>query len=129
MSVRMLSLLGRESRLFDLDIELHGREMQEEVAASRFLVIGCAGSIGQAVVREIFRRVPLTLDVIDISENNTVELLRHIRSPLGYIKGNFRTFAIDYGCSEFKTLTEAEGPYDNVFNFSACKHWRSEEDT
>ena len=35
------------------------------------MVIGGAGSIGQAVTREIFRRQPATLHVVDISERKT----------------------------------------------------------
>jgi FlaA1/EpsC-like NDP-sugar epimerase len=57
------------------------------VEGSRFLVIGGAGSIGQAVTREIFKRHPKVLHVVDISENNMVELVRDIRSTLGYIEG------------------------------------------
>ncbi len=67
------------------------------VRGSSFLVIGGAGSIGQAVVKEIFKRDPRVLHVVDISENNLVELVRDIRSSIGYIDGDFRTFAIDAG--------------------------------
>ena len=45
------------------------------VQNSKFLVIGGAGTIGQAVTREIFRRKPEVLHVVDISENNMVELV------------------------------------------------------
>jgi FlaA1/EpsC-like NDP-sugar epimerase len=93
-----------------------------------FLVIGGAGSIGQAVTREIFRRKPRVLHVVDISENNMVELVRDIRSTLGYIEGDFRTFAVDCGSVEFDALVRAEGPYDYVLNLSAMKHVRSEKD-
>ena len=95
---------------------------------SRFLVIGGAGSIGQAVTKEIFKRKPLKLHVVDISENNMVELVRDIRSTLGYIDGDFKTFAIDCGSLEFDALISSEGQYDYVFNLSALKHVRSEID-
>ena len=36
------------------------------------------------VAREIFKRDPLVLHIVDISENNTVELVREIRSTLVY---------------------------------------------
>jgi FlaA1/EpsC-like NDP-sugar epimerase len=98
------------------------------VADSRFLVIGGAGSIGQAVTREIFKRNPKVLHVVDISENNMVELVRDIRSTLGYIKGDFATFAIDCGGREFEALMHASGGYDYVLNLSALKHVRSEKD-
>ena len=68
-----LSLIGRDAPLFDEDIAAHEPALTGQVAGSRFLVIGGAGTIGQAVTREIFRRNPAGLDVVDISENNLVE--------------------------------------------------------
>ena len=57
-----------------------------------------------------------------------VELVRdRLRSSLGYIKGDFRTVAIDCGSIEFDVLLRQEGPYDYVLNLSALKHVRSEE--
>jgi FlaA1/EpsC-like NDP-sugar epimerase len=91
-------------------------------------VIGGAGSIGQAVTREIFKRNPLALHVVDISENNMVELVRDIRSTLGYIDGDFRTFALDCGSNEYRALMNASEGYDYVLNLSALKHVRSEKD-
>ena len=80
------------------------------------------------MTKEIFARNPNVLHVVDISENNLVELVRDIRSTLGYISGDFKTSAIDCGGLEFKSLLSAEGPYDYVFNLSALKHVRSERD-
>src|SRR5690606_5264987 len=90
--------------------------------------IGGAGSIGQAVTREIFKRKPRVLHVVDISENNMVELVRDIRSTLGYIEGDFRTYAIDCGSREFAALMASGQEYDYVLNLSALKHVRSEKD-
>jgi FlaA1/EpsC-like NDP-sugar epimerase len=123
-----LSLLGGEQPLFDTDVAAHEAELARRVGASRFLVIGGAGSIGQAVTREIFKRRPKALHVVDISENNMVELVRDIRSTLGYIEGDFRTFAIDCGSRSFDALLAAGPGYDYVLNLSALKHVRSEED-
>ena len=124
----MLALIGRDRPLFDADISQHETLLSSLVAGSRFLVIGGAGSIGQAVTREIFKRDPQVLHVVDISENNMVELVRDIRSTLGYIAGDFRTFAIDCGGREFESLMNASGGYDYVLNLSALKHVRSEKD-
>ena len=124
----ILKLIGRDQPLFVKDINTHEKELSELVAASRFLVIGGAGSIGQAVTREIFKRSPKVLHVVDISENNMVELVRDIRSTLGYIKGDFRTFAIDCGSREYEALMNAGDGYDYVLNLSALKHVRSEKD-
>ena len=81
-----LKLIGRDSELFEDDIKTHSKELNEIVKNSKFLVVGGAGSIGSAVVKEIFKRNPKKLHVVDISENNLVELVRDIRSSLGYIE-------------------------------------------
>jgi FlaA1/EpsC-like NDP-sugar epimerase len=126
--MNILSLIGRPAPLFDRDVVEMKDELLGLVKGSRFLVIGGAGSIGQAVTLEIFKRDPATLHVVDINENNMVELVRDIRSTVGYGVGDFRTFAIDCGSREFETLFAAEGPYDYVLNLSALKHVRSEKD-
>ncbi len=126
--MNILQLIGRTSPLFKDDISDNNNELGNLIASSRFLVIGGAGSIGQAVTREIFKRNPLALHVVDISENNMVELVRDIRSTLGYIDGDFRTFAIDCGSNEYKALINSNEKYDYVFNLSALKHVRSEKD-
>ena len=126
--MNILQLIGRTAPLFESDISSRNNELGELVSRSRFLVVGGAGSIGQAVTREIFKRKPLALHVVDISENNIVELVRDIRSTLGYIDGDFRTFALDCGSNEYRALMNASQGYDYVLNFSALKHVRSEKD-
>jgi FlaA1/EpsC-like NDP-sugar epimerase len=126
--MNVLQLIGRERPLFEDDIQAHEVELSAMVSGGRFLVIGGAGSIGQAVTREIFKRKPRALHVVDISENNMVELVRDIRSTLGYIEGDFRTFAIDCGSRGFAALMAAGQGYDHVLNLSALKHVRSEKD-
>ena len=126
--MNILKIIGRDKNLFFEDICSSMQRLAEIISTSRFLVIGGAGSIGQAVTREIFKRNPRALHVVDISENNMVELVRDIRSTMGYSSGDFRTFAIDCGSPEFEALVRAEGPYDYVFNLSALKHVRSEKD-
>ena len=123
-----LNIVGRDQELFPSDINFFDDEMVGVVSRSRFLVIGGAGSIGQALTKEIFRRSPMSLHVVDISENNMVELVRDIRSTVGYGAGEFKTFAVDCGSDEFEAMMLNEGPYDYVFNLSALKHVRSEKD-
>ena len=124
----ILRLIGRSEELFAKDLHKFAKELQKSVERSSFLVIGGAGSIGQAVVKEIFKRNPRKLHVVDISENNLVELVRDIRSSLGYIDGEFRTFALDIGSDIYDAFIEADGRYDYVLNLSALKHVRSEKD-
>ena len=124
----ILKLIGRTSSLFDDDISSFGPELSRIVANSRFLVLGGAGSIGQAVVKEIFKRSPIKLHAVDSSENNLVELVRDIRSSFGYIEGDFQTFALDIGSQEYDAFIKSDGAYDYVLNLSALKHVRSEKD-
>jgi len=126
--MNILKLIGRDKELFSDDINAHKEELSQIVSSSSFLVLGGAGSIGQAVVKEIFSRHPLKLHVVDISENNMVELVRDIRSSFGYIEGDFKTFALDIGSVEYDAFIQADGKYDYVLNLSALKHVRSEED-
>lgn len=123
-----LSLIGRTTPLFVDDIAAWESSMSEQVRESAFLVVGGAGSVGQAVVKELFKRNPKRLYVVDISENNMVELVRDLRSSLGYIEGDFRTFILDCGSAEFDAFLLHEGPFDYVLNLSALKHVRSERD-
>lgn len=125
---KTLKLIGREKELFEKDINSNNKELKDIVSNSSFLVIGGAGSIGQAVTKEIFKRNPKKLHVVDISENNMVELVRDIRSSFGYIDGDFATFALDIGSSEYDAFIKSDGKYDYVLNLSALKHVRSEKD-
>lgn len=124
----ILPLIGRTEPLLASDVQMHSIELAEKVSSSRFLVIGGAGSIGSAVTREIFKRNPRVLHVVDISENNMVELVRDIRSSIGYNDGEFATFAIDCGTNIFDSFIQNGSGYDYVLNLSALKHVRSEKD-
>ncbi len=126
--LNILKLINRDAALFNADFEKHCDFLNAEISKKRILVVGGAGTIGQAVTKEIFVRNPKKLHVIDVSENNLVELVRDIRSSTGYITGDFRTFAIDVSGVEFESLMKGEGPYDYIFNLSALKHVRSEKD-
>jgi nucleoside-diphosphate-sugar epimerase len=126
--MNILNLVGRNSELFCEDISQYESRLSAIVQTSRFLVIGGAGSIGQAVTKEIFKRNPRKLHVVDISENNMVELVRDIRSSFGYIDGDFQTFALDVGSVEYDAFWKADGQFDYVLNLSALKHVRSEKD-
>lgn len=128
MNDEILALIGRNISLFDRDVQHVDTILCQAVMNSRFLVLGGAGSIGQAVSKEIFKRNPRKLHVVDISENNMVELVRDIRSSFGYIDGDFQTFALDIGSIEYDAFIKADGAYDYVLNLSALKHVRSEKD-
>ena len=54
----MLELIGRSKALFTDDMMHLSKELENIVSTSTFLVLGGAGSIGQSVTKEIFKRSP-----------------------------------------------------------------------
>ena len=126
--MNIMKIVGRTRPLFDADVAAREAELKERISGSRILVIGGAGTIGQAVVRELFKRDPRALHVVDISENNLVEVVRDIRSTLGYGSGDFQTVPVDVGSRYFDAFVESQKPYDYICNLSALKHVRSEKD-
>ena len=124
----MLNLLKRSLSLFNSDLIQFEHELVSKISTSRFLILGGAGTIGQAVTKEIFKRSTLKLHIVDISENNLVELVRDLRSSIGYIEGDFQTFTLDIGSEEYDAFFNADGGYDYVLNLSALKHVRNEKD-
>jgi len=126
--VSILRLIGRDKECFSEDVKEHSEQLKNIVSNSSFLVIGAAGSIGQSVTKEIFKRAPKKLHAVDISENNLTELVRDIRCSFGYVVGDFKTFALDIGSIEYDAFIKSDGKYDYVLNLSALKHVRSEED-
>lgn len=132
MTDNFLGLIGRTAPLFEKDLKDNEEFLSDIIKNSRFLVIGGAGTIGSAICRELFARDPKILHVVDISENNMVELVRDIRSSVGYGTGEFATFALDCGSDIFRSFINDQkdriGGYDYIFNTSALKHVRSEKD-
>jgi FlaA1/EpsC-like NDP-sugar epimerase len=129
----LLRLIGRDQGLFEQDLIAHRTEIDERISQGRFLVVGGAGSIGSAVVRELFRRNPRVLHVIDINENNLAELVRDIRGSFGYGEGEFHAYCFDALGREFEAFANQahsgkKPSYDYVLNFAALKHVRSEKD-
>lgn len=121
-------ILNRERSIFFDDIIAYEEHLSTRISSSKFLILGGAGSIGQEIVKQIFARSPKKLHVIDISENNLVELVRDIRSSIGYIEGDFQTLSIDIRSLEFENYFRNAGEFDYVLNLSALKHVRSEKD-
>ena len=63
----ILPLIGRNKDLLKNDIESHSLLLASMISGSRFLVLGGSGTIGQAVTRELYKRNPKKLHVVDIS--------------------------------------------------------------
>lgn len=127
-NMNVYNIIGRCSNILETEISKRAIGIEKLVKDSKFLVVGGAGTIGQAVVKELFRLNPKKLHVIDISENNLVELVRDLRSSEGYNCGEFDIFALDVGSPEFDKYLLRQTPFDYVLNLSALKHVRSEKD-
>ena len=126
--MNIMHIIGRTRPLFDHDVAAREKDLKAAISQARILVIGGAGTIGQAVAREFFKRDPRALHVVDISENNLVELVRDIRSTLGYGTGDFQTLPLDVNSRYFDAFIEGQEHYDIICNLSALKHVRSEKD-
>ena len=122
----ILKIIDRDSALFAQDVELHNEKLKDEISNSSFLVIGGAGSIGREVTKQILKRDPKLIHIVDLSENNLVELVRDLRSSK-IIMSKFETFSIDTLSKSFDFLTK-KYKYDYVLNLSAIKHVRAERD-
>lgn len=120
---------GRKNSFFSTDMEAFDAQLNAHISDKRVLVIGGAGSIGSAVVRELVKRQPKALHVVDQSENNLAELVRDLRSHAnGMNVDDFRTYPVDYGSEPMRMIIQDFHPYDMVLNFAALKHVRSEKD-
>ena len=122
------SLFNRKESLFSKDIQSSESKINEILGDSKILIVGAAGSIGQSVSNEIFKRNPKILHLVDLSENNLVELIRTLRSSFVAFDGELKSFALDVGSKEFELFISQSCKYDYVFNLSALKHVRSEKD-
>ncbi|MCU0577082.1 MAG: polysaccharide biosynthesis protein [Desulfobacterota bacterium] len=122
------AVLRRDASLFREDLESCGPALKDQIRGCRVLVIGAAGSIGSAFVKQLVGYAPGSLHLVDISENNLVEVVRDLRSSPVVLPEDFRTFAVAMGSAEFDRLLGSQGPYEYVVNFSALKHVRSEKD-
>jgi FlaA1/EpsC-like NDP-sugar epimerase len=102
-------------------------EIADQLAGASVLVVGAAGTIGAAAVRQLLELGPARLELIDIDENGLARLARDIRS-----RGLGEDAAIGFNALDFAgwpglALAKAAGPFDLVLNFAAVKHVRSEK--
>jgi FlaA1/EpsC-like NDP-sugar epimerase len=121
-------LLGRFDSIFEPDFMLAKDKMKDEASRSTFVVVGGAGTIGSSVVRLLVSLGSKKVQVVDISENNLVELIRDIRSSKYDIVTELETYVMDCGSEEFERYFKQQPSVDYLLNFSALKHVRSEKD-
>lgn len=119
---------GRKASFFANDFDRLSDNIREHYSGKSVLVIGGAGTIGAACVREILSFKPKRLDIVDINENGLSHLTRAIRSDRRLTSAAKMSFnALDCGSWAMQVLIQELGPWDSVLNFSAVKHVRSEK--
>src|SRR5213592_902892 len=96
-------ITGRTHSLFHEEITGNLSLLRSELSASRILVIGAAGSIGSALVKQLAALRPPGIVLIDLDENALVELVRDLRSSPGVaLPDDFATLSIGLGSREFE---------------------------
>ena len=118
---------GRVRSLFLEDLEAHLDQLGQIVQSSRFLVIGAAGSIGAAFVKQLLLFRPKSLTLVDISENALADLVRDLRSGDWPVPERFATSVVALGDTGFLRFAR-QNEADVILNFAALKHVRSERD-
>ena len=113
---------------FHKDIDNHYAILSDEIANSRILVIGGAGTIGSNYIKQILNYKPSKIVVVDINENGLAELTRDLRSSklLDY-NPEYITYPVNLQSKTFDKIFDLER-WQVVANFSAHKHVRSEKD-
>jgi FlaA1/EpsC-like NDP-sugar epimerase len=122
------AITGRERGLFAADVAVIQPLLAAGLAGKRVLVAGGAGSIGAATIQALVELRPSALAVIDPSENNLAELVRHLRSHGRGFDGLLSVQPLDYGSTLAAGWLARQEPFDLVFSFAALKHVRSERD-
>jgi len=100
-------------------------DIADQLKGASVLVVGAAGTIGAATVRQLLPFGPAKLELVDIDENGLARLARDIRSRGDGSAIGFN--ALDFAGWPGLALAEAAGPFDLVLNFAAVKHVRSEK--
>ena len=119
----------RKSLLTETDLNNHFEKIKERYQGKKLLVIGGAGSIGSSFIYEIVKFLPDSIHIIDPNENGLTNLVRNLRSTDNKTsKINLLTSPLDFGSKISDQFIMENGPYDDVFNFAAIKHVRSEKD-
>ena len=131
-------VIKRSGSMFGGDVNAYRDELADKIGGKSVLVIGGAGSIGSAFIREVIQLDPAELVVVDTNENALTELTRTLRSGsefASHVPATYLPYPMDYHSVTFARMFRshhrncgAGRGFDIVANFSAHKHVRSEKD-
>jgi nucleoside-diphosphate-sugar epimerase len=120
---------NRDSSLFAPDVDAFRGVIEDQIKGRRILVLGGAGSIGGATLRQLLNFSCDTIHVVDQNENQLAELVRDLNSTAATrALSDFQVLPLNINAPAFQRLLIDEPPYDVVLNFAALKHVRSEKD-
>ena len=112
-----------ESTLLDVE-----KKFKDNIANSKILVIGGAGTIGSNYIKQILKFKPSKIVVVDTNENGLTELTRDLRSSnLIDYNPEYITYPVNLLSETFDKIFWSDD-FDLIANFSAHKHVRSEKD-
>ncbi len=121
---------GRTDSLFREDLALRRKQIADRVGGTRTLLVGGGGSIGSATVHALIPFRPDELVIVDTDENSLAELIRDLRGSWPAVRlPRIVALPLDFGSEVFHRLLRERAPFDQVLNFAALKHVRSEKDT
>ena len=119
----------RKTLLTSSDFEANYEEIKNRYYGKKILVIGGAGSIGSSFIYELVQFQPSCIHIIDPNENGLTNLVRNLRSSnTETSKVKLLTSPLDFGAKINDQFILENGPYDDVFNFAAIQHVRTEKD-
>src|SRR5687767_11377736 len=108
---------GRQKSLFQEDLDRHWEGLRAAFQSRRIAIIGAAGSVGSAVVKQILKHGPAAIAFLDLSENNLTELVRDLRSTEGCdLPRDFTSLPIGLGSVECTRYFRETAPFDVIFN-------------
>ncbi len=121
--------LGRSAFSGTLDADWAARRgaLADQLGGAGLLVVGAAGTIGAAMVRQLLEFAPARLELVDLDENGLARLARDIRSRDAAGGAALGFNALDFASPAGFAFAESAGRFDLVLNFAAVKHVRSEK--
>ena len=115
------------SRALDADWTSRLADIAAGIRGASVLVVGAAGTIGAATVRQLLPLTPARVELVDIDENGLARLARDLRSRDAAAATRLGFSALDFAAWPGLAFVNAVGPFDLVLNFAAVKHVRSEK--
>ena len=130
-TLRVLSevLTGRDNSFLDDSRALHRDVLEDRFGGRRVLVVGGAGFIATHTVRFLLKFRPSYVGLVDLSENSLAESIRSLRSwDLVPRETVIEPWLADVTDPLLERVLDSVKPVDQVLNFAAVKHVRTERD-